>query len=83
MPRTVIPLGFKESRMPQIFSLGECRLTTTMEFGSMGSCSRDPSFSLPQETSVLLEFSAAVSGNLTSRFRARPFQLKKFTKIQK
>ncbi len=82
MPRTVIPLGFNESRMPQIFSLGECRLTTTMEFGSMGSSSRDPSFSLPQETSVLPEFSAAVYGNLTSRFRARPFQLK-FTKIQK
>jgi len=38
----------------------------------MGSGSRDPSFSLTQETSVLLEFSAAVSGNLRSRFRARP-----------
>jgi hypothetical protein len=47
--------------MPQIFSLGECKLTTTMEFGSMGSGSRDTSFSLPQDASALLKFSAVVS----------------------
>jgi hypothetical protein len=56
-----MPLGFSESRMPQIFSLGECKLTTTMEFGSMGSGSRDTSFSLPQDASALLKFSAVVS----------------------
>jgi hypothetical protein len=48
----------------------------------MGSGSRDPSFSLPQETNVLLEFSAAVSGNLGSRFRAGPLQLE-FAEMQK
>src|SRR5271154_1287218 len=34
-PRTVMPLGFNPSRMPQNFSLGECKLTTTIELSSM------------------------------------------------
>src|SRR5258706_12375830 len=31
----VTPLGLISSRRPQIFSRGECRLTITMELGSM------------------------------------------------
>ena len=37
MPRTVTPLGLMSSKMPQIFSLGECKLTITMELGFMAS----------------------------------------------
>src|ERR1700741_1485073 len=38
-PRKVTPLGLISSRMPQIFSRGECRLTMTIELGSMNvSC---------------------------------------------
>src|SRR5437899_4234272 len=35
MPRTVIPEGLMASNSPQTFSLGVCRLTTTIECGSM------------------------------------------------
>src|SRR5580700_5319549 len=34
MPRSVTPEEFMETREPHNFSLGECRLTITMEFGS-------------------------------------------------
>src|ERR1700693_3173138 len=34
MPRSVTPEEFMETREPHNFSLGECRLTMTMEFGS-------------------------------------------------
>src|SRR5258708_7642588 len=34
-PRKVTPLGLISSKRPQIFSRGECRLTITMELGSM------------------------------------------------
>src|SRR5882757_1860680 len=34
-PRMVTPLGLISSKRPQIFSRGECRLTITMELGSM------------------------------------------------
>ncbi len=47
MPRTVTPLGLRSRSMPQTFSLGECRLTMTMELGFMALC-LVPSLSLPQ-----------------------------------
>src|SRR5579863_8076512 len=34
MPRSVTPETFMETREPHTFSLGECRLTITMELGS-------------------------------------------------
>src|ERR1700676_4782608 len=34
-PRMVMPLGLSASSMPQNFSLGECRLTTTIELSSI------------------------------------------------
>src|SRR6516162_8685684 len=36
MPRMVIPDGLMESSSPQSFSLGVCKLTTTIECGSIG-----------------------------------------------
>src|SRR6516225_1227002 len=35
MPRMVTPLGLISRRTPQIFSLGECKLTMTTELGFM------------------------------------------------
>ena len=49
MPRNVTPEEFMETREPHNFSLGVCRLTMTMEFGS-----KDALVSLPDAELRLL-----------------------------
>src|ERR1700722_3496084 len=39
MPRNVTPVGLMSKSSPQTFSLGECKLTTTMEGGSTDGAS--------------------------------------------
>src|SRR5260370_40812374 len=60
IPRMVIPAWWMTSSSPQIFSLGVCRLTTTMECGSMDDESQltsgiqvveaQPRLAVPQES---------------------------------
>src|SRR5580700_634327 len=42
MPRSVTPEEFMDTREPHNFSLGECRLTMTMEFGSKDALASPP-----------------------------------------
>src|SRR5216684_2723427 len=74
IPRMVIPAWWMTSSSPQIFSLGVCRLTTTMECGSMDDESQLTSGIQVVEAQPRLCLSSIILSPLNGNVKMSPYE---------